>query len=298
MRNRLITQSLGNMVACEALREGLHVAQYYMFDAAVPSEAIDGTLRAETAADAPFDKYVPADWRAYPNACWAVNWHRWFVCDSDDARGQMGWPGRFTAALANAVEVFNYYSSGDSVFLETAEPPWLGAGMDVAADNYCWQKQETLKGGNCIAGTPYGGWGFHEWVHGQAHDGSPTFMHYSSAEAAGLVADGSVTNTPVFNRGYAPMLDRNASQDEVFMALAKCVPAVSSPVGGKAVGRNVNENIDMNLDRDEDGVPRPNSWGRPAVKNQTPWLHSDMKDVAYFYVYKLYEQLIEKGNLK
>lgn len=28
------------------------------------------------------------------------------------------------------------------------------------------------------------------------------------------------------------------------------------------------------------------------------WLHSDMKDMAYFYVYKLYEQIIEKGHLK
>ena len=37
---------------------------------------------------------------------------------------------------------------------------------------------------------------------------------------------------------------------------------------------------------------------RPAVKNQIPWLHSDMKDMAFFYVYKLYEQLIEKGTLK
>ena len=35
----LMTQSLGNMVACEALREGLQVGQYYMFDAAIPSEA-------------------------------------------------------------------------------------------------------------------------------------------------------------------------------------------------------------------------------------------------------------------
>mgnify|MGYP003314582246 CR=1 FL=1 len=28
------------------------------------------------------------------------------------------------------------------------------------------------------------------------------------------------------------------------------------------------------------------------------WQHSDMKDMAYFYVYKLYEQLVQKGNLR
>lgn len=54
----------------------------------------------------------------------------------------------------------------------------------------------------------------------------------------------------------------------------------------------------MNFDSEEGGIPRPNGWGRLPVKNQTPWLHSDMKDMAFFYVYKLYEQLIQKGNLR
>ena len=113
-----------------------------------------------------------------------------------------------------------------------------------------------------------------------------------------MVVDGSVTNNPVFNRGYAPMLDRSASQNEVFMALAKCVPAVSSPVGGKAVFDDDDKNINMN--DSSGGVPRPNGWGRTSGDNDDapPWKHSDMKDMAYFYVHKLYEQLITKGNLK
>ena len=109
----LMTQSLGNMVACEALREGLSVGKYFMFDAAVPSEAIDATLRAVSSEDGPFPKYVPGDWHAYTNACWASNWHRLFADDPNDARGKMGWAGRFTDALTNATEVYNYYSSGD-----------------------------------------------------------------------------------------------------------------------------------------------------------------------------------------
>ena len=29
------------------------------------------------------------------------------------------------------------------------------------------------------------------------------------------------------------------------------------------------------------------------------WQHSDMKDMAYFYVYKLYDEIVnQKGNLK
>ena len=89
----------------------------------------------------------------------------------------------------------------------------------------------------------------------------------------------------------------NASLDDQWLALAKYVPAVSSPVGGREMGA-VENNVDMNNDSADGGVPRPNRWGRPAVKNQTPWMHSDMKDMAFFYVYKLYEQLIQKGHLK
>ena len=95
------------------------------------------------------------------------------------------------------------------------------------------------------------------------------------------------------------MFDRNASLDDQWLAVAKYVPAVSSPVGGRAVVRNVGENVNMNLDAAIGGVPRPNGWGRNAAQDGSqPWLHSDMKDVAFFYVYKLYEQLITKGNLK
>ena len=66
-------------------------------------------------------------------------------------------------------------------------------------------------------------------------------------------------------------------------------PAVSSPVGGRAVNfGNTIENHDLNDDDYRDG------WGRGS----SDWQHSDMKDMAYFYVYKLYEQLVEKGNLK
>ena len=277
----LMTQSLGNMVACEALREGLEVGQYYMFDAAVPTEAIDATLQAQTSASPAFVKYVPTAWHAYPTLSWSANWFRWFADDADDARGRMGWPGRFAAALGNAVEVFNYYSSGDDVFKELATVPSRLDGVTVSLEMYCWQKQETLKGGNCLAGTAYGGWGFHMMLGD---------VFYSPMTAADAVADGSVTNNPVFNHGFAPMLDSSASLDDQRLALSKYVPAVSSPVGGNPVGR-IENNIDMNT---IDGVPRPNDWGRGSPD----WQHSDMKDMAYFYVYKLYEQLMQKGNLK
>ena len=202
--------------------------------------------------------------------------------------------------MFDAGEVYNYYSTGDEVFHEVANPPWLFAGWDESMANCCWQKQETLKGSAVLAGTAYGGWGFHNWtvrelvqdIGGISHYEDRTYR-YSPEDAARMIADGSITNNPVFNRDFSPMFDHDASQDDQWLAVAKYVPAVSSAVGGMEMGRVVN-NVDMNKNSVDGGVPRPNQWGRDSPG----WQHSDMKDMAYFYVYKLYEQLIQKGGLK
>ena len=123
---------------------------------------------------------VTSDWHGYTNACWAANWHRLFAGDPSDARGRMGWPGRFADALTNATEVFNNYSSGDAVFTETPSVPSLLEGartwhlnwflwvipyptVEFTFENHCWQKQEVLKGTATLAGTLSGGWGFNVW---------------------------------------------------------------------------------------------------------------------------------------
>ena len=181
-----------------------------------------------------------SNWRDYTNACWAANWHRFFTDDPNDARGKMGWPNRFQDALSNAAEVFNYYSSGDEVFHETDNPPWLLSGLDEFWATYCWQKQETLKGSMFPAGTAFGGWRFYTWrIAGFDYQYMPT-------AAAAMVADGSVTNNPVFNRGFSPMFDHNASLDDQWLALAKYVPAVSSPLGGMLLREDIIENHDLN----------------------------------------------------
>ena len=293
----LMTQSLGNMVACEALKEGLHVGHYFMFDAALPGESIDESLQARSLESPAFVKYVPTDWHDYTNACWASNWHRLFNGDPDDARGRMGWPGYFTTALGNADNVYNYYSSGDDVFKEFGAVPSRFDGLDEAKELYCWQKQETLKGSAVLAGTAYAGWAFHHWtVHELVHDigGGVHYedrdYKYSPDDAARMIANGSITNNPVFNSDFSPMFDPDASLDDQWLALGKYVPAVSSPVGGNAFLGNDD-------DHDLNSPEYRNGWGR-ALDHQygTDWQHSDMMDMAYYYVFKLYEQLILKGG--
>ncbi len=88
------------------------------------------------------------------------------------------------------------------------------------------------------------------------------------------------------------MNNRNASQDDIWFALAEYVPAVSSPVGGNPTAPTQLENHDLN------SSPYRNGWGRNSGVYGVSWFHSDMKDMAYFYVYPLYDELKTKGDLK
>lgn len=297
----LMSQSLGNMVACEAMRQGLSVGKYFMFNAAVASEAVDGTLQNANAAVK--SKYVPSDWSDYDPQSWAANWHKWFSNDATDSRGKMGWPDYFSAALSNAGTVYNYYSTGDPIFLESDTVPGVTTGVfhwptlswswpfidfNITAEEGSWQKQETHKGVEPIAGTLLGGWGFDCWY--ETVGGEPVQMYYTATQANAMVANGSITNSPVFSYGGTPLNNRNASQDDIWLSLTKYVPAISSPIGGMAALGLEDHNLNGTSYRD--------GWGRQDNVYNQNWLHSDMKDMAFFYVYPLYNELVQKGTMK
>ena len=258
---------------------------------------------AASESDDGYSKYVPSDWHGYTNACWAANWFRWFQNDTSDARGRMGWPDYFSAALGNAGTVYNYYSSGDLVFMETETPPGLTAGLfhwptlswtwpfvnlNITEEAHSWQKQETRKGVDPVAGTLKGGWGFHCWY--ETVGGEPVQEYYSASQANAMAADCSITNSPVFSHGGTPLNSSNASQDDVWLSLAKYVPAVSSPVGGTAALGFEDHNLN--------GQSYREGWGRQDNIYNQDWLHSDMKDVALFFISPLYYELVQKGMLK
>ena len=83
--------------------------------------------------------------------------------------------------------------------------------------------------------------------------------------------------------------------------LAFHIPAVSSPAGKVATLRGENTNFDMSTDG------KANDWGRAGIvvedehgeqHLETPWLHSDIKNMAYYYVYPAFTNIVEKGALK
>lgn len=87
------------------------------------------------------------------------------------------------------------------------------------------------------------------------------------------------------------------------LLLAEAIPAVSCAAGGNAVVdfgiNNGTGNIDMMNKKKSDGnngfiwpVDRLSS----AYGNR--WLHGDFKEVAYYFVYPLFDDVVTKGALK
>ena len=72
---------------------------------------------------------------------------------------------------------------------------------------------------------------------------------YSAAQANAMAADCSITNNPVFSHGGTPLNSRNASQDDVWLSLAKYVPAVSSPVGELILDQHLCQAITLMIHR-------------------------------------------------
>ena len=107
-----------------------------------------------------------------------------------------------------------------------------------------------------------------------------------------MVEDGSIVTNAVFARDVPAMFTPSATQDAQFEALAKCIPAISTATGKNLVGSDQLENHNLNSSYYQDG------WGRPASEGMQPWLHSDMKDMAYHFINMLYGDIVTKGGLR
>ena len=80
--------------------------------------------------------------------------------------------------------------------------------------------------------------------------------------------------------------------------LALGIPALTPAAGTYPFGGNPMLDLMVNVNtNNSSGVERPNGWpSKPSYPNR--WLHSDMKDVSYFFNFKFYEKVKEKGNLR
>ncbi len=284
----VIAHSLGTLVAASAIQDhGMQVEKLIMHNSAIPSEAFDPSLSDPS----PLNKLVHDEWVDYTNACWTSLWHEFFP--TNDARGRLTWKGRF-AEVNSAVE--NFYSSGDEVlefFGQGHNPTWSDgfSPSEGMGRRYSWQKQELYKGRAStfgFAGTSdWAGWGFAEnWLN----------VRIWSADEANAVTDLSVfTTNTVFMLEPPSITNSVATRFETDCFLAFGIPALSPPTGRTNLSEFGVTSRDMNgATFKPNGIP---TQGHGDVY-MNRWLHSDIKNLAFPYVRKAFDKILEVGGLE
>ena len=281
----IMAHSLGNMVVSSMIHDyGLQVSKYLMCNSAVPAEAYDVSMSLRTS------KLVHPEWEEYPPNSWASNWHTLFDDYPNDDRKRLGWPGRFTGVLAVAINFYSTGENGGDEILELYNRNTIGVptGISNSWGHYSWHKQEMFKGRGGIGGTDWSGWNIEEDMLGRNKISVSNALEMTDADFR--------TNTVFYcypasmNSTNIPLLVRGAH-------LAKGIPALTSAAGATQFGGSLMEQRMINLNDSNDGIPRPNGWpSRSSYPDR--WLHSDMKDVSYFFNFMFFKKIIEKGNLQ
>ena len=80
--------------------------------------------------------------------------------------------------------------------------------------------------------------------------------------------------------------------------LALGIPALAPATGAQRFGSAALNDIMINVNANTpSGVERVNGW--PSMGSYTDrWCHSDMKDVSFFFNFKFYQKVVEKGELR
>ena len=141
-----------------------------------------------------------------------------------------------------------------------------------------------------IGTTEWSGWGFKENILG---------VKKWSAQEANTVSDAMVfsTNT-VFNPYPSSITNAVAMRFETDSHLTQGIPALSPPTGRTDLSHKGIPSFDMN-----DAQIKTAAWPRePASIGSDDlgdnWLHSDLKNVAYFYTHRLFQKIVEIGGLR
>ena len=263
----LLAHSLGNVLTSEACKyHSLAYSKYYMLNAAVPAEAYD----AETDE---WSGMTPIAWRRYPDGFRSSDWHKLF--GSDDGRCALTWRGRY-ANLANAV---NCHSPTEDVLANVT------SGLGSA-----WSAQELLKGTGTLSFMPRvaseAGWWFN-----QQHT---VPLSKDELLKTAFTPDEMKTSPP-----FSPFADRwlhttNAvteSQvaDVLPRILADGIPATTFAAGANEIG-GVKANVNYHSLMTHKDV-----WPNEKMKGDTRlWEHSDIKNLSYYYAYKLFELIVNE----
>jgi hypothetical protein len=313
--------SLGNMAVLSSISDwNAPISSHFMIDAAVPIEAIQTNA-------IPFSGLYYSDWLCYADRLNSHEWHNLFP--TNDGRNALTWIGR-VSNLRNT-DVYNFYSSGEEVLrATTSDPPsellsaiqlqvygYIASHTPLAA--YAWVYGEKAKGradSDAFLGTTHGGWLFDYWSPVLRYTNGNGVITLMPPSQATLLPDSLLRTNSFFclNSAHDPqpiphpdaaLLGANGSQyaqtyrDRI---LSEAIPSLTLPVGANRVDRFAPDGEpDRNFDMQQQFQ---NGWpsGRPprqvGFAGAGEWHHSDFREVAYTFTYKLFKEIVNDGNLK
>ncbi|MBQ3812148.1 MAG: hypothetical protein II841_01120 [Bacteroidales bacterium] len=185
----------------------------------------------------------------------------------------------------------NFYSSTEDVLDN------VGASIPFPQRQWAWGTQELHKGTTFsywMPGHCEGGWGFNG-------DYDPWFDSFPTPEeATNLVTMATLQTNSFFRRFDDPQLYTPAGDDfarqPVIRArlLADAIPALSFAAGSNPLPDTTAwSGANVNLMSHESGE-YPLGWPREGQV----WQHSDLKEVAYHFLYSLFDCIVLQGELE
>lgn len=324
----VFAHSLGNMVASSAIVDhGWNVLNYFMLNAAVPTEAYLGEQEDRRKMVNPEWKDEGADNTDYPEFLLPSNWSALF--GPEDRRSSLTWKNRFSGIGGDTI-CHNFYSTGEDI-LRTGNGDLPVLFGEVWNTELIWVYNEMVKGTGSLAtaltGDVHGGWAFNyhhmDWVNpgGGAHPPDGEWVRLSPAEAA-LLDPLILVAEPFFkpfSKGdpdfpdwgdgswlYGSTGDANLHLPAIGMAgsspdtiknhakiLSEGLPAHSAPTGSNNLPK-----LPLLLNYDLDLVVRQELFwpARSPAEKQNRWLHSDYLNPALPFVAELYRICVKSIN--
>jgi hypothetical protein len=310
----VVAHSLGNMVVLSAISDcGVTPHCYFMLDAAVPMEAVQGNAASEPTM-------IHSTWQCYLSRLYASCW--WQLFPTNDARSTLTWSNRL--GNLGAVDIYNFYSSGEEVLRQYSQDPpttiidsysleLYYRALGIPFGTYGWVWQEKGKGTyntETFIGSMHGGWQFNDIVYGTKYyndyGGGYSYIHMLNTDA-NRIANAVLETVPFFDFNSQSVIhpdnaltgaDGNtyalANRDRI---LSDAIPALTLPVGANAVSTFDDQtggkrNFDMQQTF-KTGWP----GSRSSVENQK-WHHSDFDYVAYPFTHQLFDNIVNIGSLK
>ena len=277
----MLAHSLGNMLVSSAAKDhGLSYSKYYMLNAAVPMEAYD-----ENAYN---NMMIDGAWSDVPEIMRVSRFSDLFSQTVNDFRLGLSWKGRF-AGISNAV---NCYSPTEDVLGNPKEIKVFGVsiGEDFGG---AWSKQELFKGCalwygvNTItfSGTEIeGGWGINASYMANPLAYIP-LVGFNASYFADYTREDLITK-PLFtgmndDRMQSTNILNFVDAELRAKMLGDAIPAESFAAGANHT-RGIKDNHNMQTDMS-------NGW----PKRENDWLHSDIKNVSFYYVHKLFNYILQ-----